>query len=69
MVEEKIKFYFPTKVLKTEDYSPVESMILKDYYRNSFLKLIDKVRSIINNIYNKDRKKQFKKTFPRLFQL
>ena len=43
MVEEKIKFYFPTKVLKTEDYSPVESMILKDYYRNSFLKLIDKV--------------------------
>lgn len=44
MVEEKIKFYFPTKILKNEDYAPVESLILKDYYRNSFLKLIDKVR-------------------------
>ena len=44
MVEEKIKFYFPTKILNSEDYAPVESLILKDYYRNSFLKLIDKVR-------------------------
>ena len=44
MVEEKIKFYFPTKILKSEDYATVESLILKDYYRNSFLKLIDKVR-------------------------
>ena len=66
MVEEKIKFYFPTKILKSEDYAPMESLILKDYYRNSFLKLIDKVRSIIKYLYNKDRKKQFKKTIYRL---
>ena len=46
MFEEKIKFYFPTKILKSEDYVPIESLILKDYYRNSFLKLIDKVRRI-----------------------
>ena len=46
MVEEKIKFYFPTKVLNNTDYSPVETLILKDYYRNAFLKLIDKVRKI-----------------------
>ena len=44
-MEDKIKFYFPTKILKNEDYSPVESLMLKDYYRNSFLKLLDKVRT------------------------
>ena len=38
-------FSFPSKVLKPEDFSPVESSILKDYYRNSFLKIIDKVRN------------------------
>ena len=43
MVEEKIKFYFPTKILNKTDYSSFETSILKDYYRNSFLKLIDKV--------------------------
>ena len=43
MVEEKVKFYFPTKILNKADYSPFETSILKDYYRNSFLKLIDKV--------------------------
>ena len=43
---ENIKFYFPTKILKSEDFTPVESLILKDYYRNAFLKLIDKVRII-----------------------
>lgn len=56
-MEDKIKFYFPTKILKDEDYSPVESFMLKDYYRNSFLKLLDKVRILINNLYNKDRRK------------
>ena len=66
MVEEKIKFYFPTKILKSEDYAPVESLILKDYYRNSFLKLIDKVRELKKYLYNKDRKKQFQKIIYRL---
>ena len=56
-MEDKIKFYFPTKILKDEDYSPVESFMLKDYYRNSFLKLLDKVRIWINYLYNKDRRK------------
>ena len=67
MVEEKIKFYFPTKILKIEDYSPVETLILKDYYRNSFLKLIDKVRWIINYLDNKDRKKLLQKIIFRYF--
>lgn len=65
-MEDKIKFYFPTKILKDEDYSPVESFMLKDYYRNSFLKLLDKVRIILNNIYNKDRRKILKKIIYRL---
>ena len=47
MDESKINFYFPTKILKSEDFFPVESLILKDYYRNVFLKLLDKVRIII----------------------
>ena len=44
MKDDKIKFYFLKKLLENEDFSPVESSLLKDYYRNSFLKLIDKVR-------------------------
>ena len=51
MEEDKIKFYFPSKILKSEDYSPVEALILKDYYRNSFLKLIDKVRIFYKKFY------------------
>ena len=47
MKDDKINFYFPSKILKNEDFSPIESLILKDYYRNSFLKLIDKVRKIL----------------------
>ena len=37
-------FYFPSEILKNEDFSPVEIYVLKDYYRNAFLELIDKVR-------------------------
>ena len=66
MVEEKIKFYFPTKILNKSDYSPFETSILKDYYRNSFLKLLDKVRTSINNLYNKDRRKILEKIIYRL---
>ena len=42
--EKKYNFYFPSTHLKDEDFSPVEIFILKDYYRNDFLELIDKVR-------------------------
>lgn len=41
---DKLNFHFPPKILQNEDFSPVESSIIKDYYRNSFLKLIQKVR-------------------------
>ena len=43
-MKDDFKFYLPSKVLQNEDFSPVESSLLKDYYRNSFLKIIDKVR-------------------------
>lgn len=47
MKDDKIKFYFPSKPLKDEDFSPIESFVLKDYYRNAFLKIIEKVRLYI----------------------
>lgn len=47
--EKKINFYFPSSILKSEDFSPVDISVLKDYYRNTFLQLIDKVRKILNN--------------------
>ena len=43
MKNDKFKFYFPSEPLKNEDFTPIESLILKDYYRNAFLKIIDKV--------------------------
>lgn len=58
MDENKIKFYFPTTRLTQNDYSPIESDLLIDHYRNSFLKLLDKVSNIIINLYNKDREKK-----------
>ena len=58
MVENRIKFYFPTTKLTQEDYSPIESELLKDHYRNSFLKLLDKVSNKIIHLYNKDREKK-----------
>jgi hypothetical protein len=58
MVEDKIKFYFPTTRLTKDDYSPIESELLKDHYRNSFLKLLDKVSNKIIHLYNKDREKK-----------
>ena len=42
-MEEKIDFYFPTKELEKDDYSPVDTLVLQNYYRNTFLQLIDKV--------------------------
>ena len=46
MKDNKFNFYFPSNTLKSEDFSPIESSMIKDYYRNSFLKLIDKVSII-----------------------
>ena len=45
-----IDFYFPTIVLKREDFLPIDVLVLKDYYRNTFLDLIDTVRK--KYIYN-----------------
>lgn len=47
--EKIFNFYFPSEVLKNEDFMPVDIITLKNYYRNAFLELIDKVRKI-NNI-------------------
>ena len=58
MVENRVKFYFPTTRLTKDDYSPIESELLKDYYRNSFLKLLDKVSNKIMHLYNKVREKK-----------
>jgi hypothetical protein len=46
-MEPNFDFYFPYKVLQSEEYSPIESIILKNYYRNEFLKLMDKVRILL----------------------
>lgn len=37
-------FYFPTNVLTSEDFTPVQVMALKDYYKNYLFKLIDDVK-------------------------
>ena len=51
MKKEKIvDFYFPSNELNREDFLPVDILVLKDYYRNTFLQLVDKVRNIINNM-------------------
>ena len=55
MKDKKFDFYFPTEVLKDEDFSPVDIFILKDYYRNAFLELIDKLRFNINNIFRLEK--------------
>jgi hypothetical protein len=39
-----IDFSFSTTVLKSEDFLPIDVLVLKDYYRNTFLDLIDTVR-------------------------
>jgi hypothetical protein len=40
-------FYFPTQVLKIEDYAPVQVMALKEYYKSIFNKLLDEVNHIL----------------------
>ena len=39
-----MEFYFPTKVLKAEDYAPVQVLALRDYYKNYFYDIIDEVK-------------------------
>ena len=39
--EEIVDFYFPSNELNREDFLPVDILVLKDYYRNSFLSLIN----------------------------
>lgn len=36
-------FYFPSIELTKEDFLPFDIKVLQDYYRNSFLDLIDRV--------------------------
>lgn len=46
---DKIDFEFPTRILKTEDFAPVQVLALKDYYKNVFSSLIE---SVIYKLYN-----------------
>ena len=49
----KFDFYFPTEVLNSTDFSPVETSVLKQYYKNEFLELIEEVSKTLIIIYNK----------------
>lgn len=40
-------FHFPTKVLKTEDYAPVQVLALREYYKDYFNDIINEVNNII----------------------
>ena len=50
MNSKKYNFNFPSTVLKEEDFSPIETFAFKDYYRISFIELVQKVIQIIYNI-------------------
>ena len=50
--EKKFDFYFPSEILNSEDFAPVKINVLKTYYANAFLDLIDKVRIYISNLKN-----------------
>lgn len=59
--EKKVEFHFPAEELQEEDYSPIEIMVIKDYYKNNFLQLIDSVRLFSFNIINIDGERYNKK--------
>lgn len=42
-----MEFHLPTKVLKPEDYAPVQVLALKEYYKNYLNSLIDEVNHIL----------------------
>lgn len=46
---EKIDFEFPTRIMKTEDFAPVQVLALKDYYKNIFISLIESVHYKLYN--------------------
>ena len=45
-----MNFYFPTQVLKTEDFAPVQVLALKEYNKNLFNNLLDEVNHILKLI-------------------
>jgi hypothetical protein len=45
-----MNFYFPTQVLKTEDFAPVQVLALKEYYKTLFNNLLDEVNHILKLI-------------------
>ena len=44
-------FYFPTDELRLEDFSPVQVVALKDYYKTYFTSLLENVINIFFNFY------------------
>ena len=42
-----VDFHFPITELTTDDYLPVDLLVLKTYYKNTFLQLMDKVSKIL----------------------
>lgn len=50
MNSKKYNFNFPSTVLKEEDFSLIETFAFKDYYRISFIELVQKVIQIIYNL-------------------
>ena len=36
-------FYFPSEELKLEDYSPVQVVALKEYYKTYFINILENV--------------------------
>ena len=43
---DKISFEFPTRIMTTEDFAPIQVLALKDYYKNSFSNLVESVINI-----------------------
>lgn len=41
-----MEFHFPSKVLTAEDFEPVQVLALKEYYKNNFLQMLDKVSNL-----------------------
>ena len=54
-----MEFYFPTKVLKPEDYAPVQVLALKEYYKKYFYSIIEEVNHIyfLQSFYYKSQEK------------
>jgi len=44
-------FYFPTEELKLEDYSPVQIVALKEYYKTYFINTLENVNKYFFILY------------------